>query len=77
MRRARALLDYLAKILKRGPIGTAIGGVMRRDASVRRRHGWWKLSKQLCARGEERTLLDGLWVKVPTYLNAKRLLVLS
>jgi citrate lyase subunit beta/citryl-CoA lyase len=27
------------------------------------------------ARGEERTLVDGLWVEVPTYLNAKRLLV--
>ena len=27
------------------------------------------------ARGDERTLVDGLWVEVPTYLNAKRLLV--
>ena len=27
------------------------------------------------ARGEERALVDGLWVEVPTYLNAKRLLV--
>ena len=26
------------------------------------------------ARGEERALVDGLWVEVPTYLNAKRLL---
>jgi citrate lyase subunit beta/citryl-CoA lyase len=26
------------------------------------------------ARGEERVLVDGLWVEVPTYLNAKRLL---
>jgi citrate lyase subunit beta/citryl-CoA lyase len=29
------------------------------------------------ARGEERALVDGLWVEVPTYLNAKRLLVQS
>jgi citrate lyase subunit beta/citryl-CoA lyase len=27
------------------------------------------------ARGEERALVDGLWVEVPTYLNARRLLV--
>ncbi len=27
------------------------------------------------ARGEERALVDGLWVEVPTYLNAKRMLV--
>ena len=27
------------------------------------------------ARGEDRALVDGLWVEVPTYLNAKRLLV--
>ncbi len=26
------------------------------------------------ARGEERALVDGLWVEVPTYMNAKRLL---
>ena len=26
------------------------------------------------ARGEERALVDGLWVEVPTYLNAKRML---
>lgn len=26
------------------------------------------------SRGEERALVDGLWVEVPTYLNAKRLL---
>jgi citrate lyase subunit beta/citryl-CoA lyase len=26
------------------------------------------------ARGEERALVDGLWVEVPTYLNARRLL---
>jgi len=26
------------------------------------------------ARGEDRVLVDGLWVEVPTYLNAKRLL---
>jgi citrate lyase subunit beta/citryl-CoA lyase len=26
------------------------------------------------ARGEERALVDGLWVEVPTYRNAKRLL---
>ena len=26
------------------------------------------------ARGEDRALVDGLWVEVPTYLNAKRLL---
>jgi len=26
------------------------------------------------ARGEERVLVDGLWIEVPTYLNAKRLL---
>ena len=25
------------------------------------------------ARGEDRTLVDGLWIEVPTYLNAKRL----
>jgi citrate lyase subunit beta/citryl-CoA lyase len=26
------------------------------------------------ARGEDRALVDGLWVEVPTYRNAKRLL---
>jgi citrate lyase subunit beta/citryl-CoA lyase len=26
------------------------------------------------ARGEERALVDGLWVEVPTYRNARRLL---
>ena len=26
------------------------------------------------ARGEDRALVDGLWVEAPTYLNAKRLL---
>jgi citrate lyase subunit beta/citryl-CoA lyase len=26
------------------------------------------------ARGEDRTLVDGLWIDVPTYLNAKRLI---
>ena len=29
------------------------------------------------ARGEDRALVDGLWVEVPTYLNAKRLLAQS
>jgi citrate lyase beta subunit len=26
------------------------------------------------ARGEDRVLVDGLWIEVPAYLNAKRLL---
>jgi citrate lyase subunit beta / citryl-CoA lyase len=25
------------------------------------------------ARGEERALVDGLWIEVPTYMNARRL----
>jgi citrate lyase subunit beta/citryl-CoA lyase len=29
------------------------------------------------ARGDERALVDGLWIEVPTYLNAKRLLAQS
>lgn len=29
------------------------------------------------ARGEDRVLVDGLWIEVPTYLNAKRLLANS
>jgi len=29
---------------------------------------------RLRARGEDRVLLEGAWVEVPTYLNAQRLL---
>ena len=33
-----------------------------------------KLRDGLAERGEDRVLVDGQWVEVPTYLNARRLL---
>jgi citrate lyase subunit beta/citryl-CoA lyase len=68
-------LGYRAKSLVRpdhaGPILASLVPSEAERAHARRMVEAFESAR---ARGEERALVDGLWVEVPTYLNAKRLL---
>lgn len=73
-RRSRRL-GYRAKSLVRPGHATAIRAALVPDAAdVERARRMVAAFEAARARGEERALVDGLWVEVPTYLNARRLL---
>ncbi|TWO67821.1 CoA ester lyase [Caenimonas sedimenti] len=68
-------LGYRCKSLVRpdhaGPIRAALVPDAAERAAAERLVTAFEAAR---ARGEERALVDGLWVEVPTYLNARRLL---
>jgi citrate lyase subunit beta / citryl-CoA lyase len=68
-------LGYQCKALVRsehaGPLNEAL---TPRDDDVRRATAIVDAFEAARARGEDRVLVDGLWVEVPTYRNARRLL---
>lgn len=68
-------LGYRAKSLVRAEHTAAIlAALMPSDAQKDQALRIVKAFEAARALGEERALVDGLWVEVPTYLNAKRLL---
>jgi citrate lyase subunit beta/citryl-CoA lyase len=68
-------LGYRAKSLVRSDHVLAIlGALTPSDAQKAQAHRMVEAFEAARARGEERALVDDLWVEVPTYLNAKRLL---
>jgi citrate lyase subunit beta/citryl-CoA lyase len=68
-------LGYRAKSLVRPDHVKSVRAGLVPDASELARAQQLVLAFEAArARGEERALVDGLWVEVPTYLNAKRLL---
>ena len=68
-------LGYRAKCLVRPDHTTAIlAALIPSDAQKAQAQRTVDAFEAARARGEERALVDGLWVEVPTYLNAKRLL---
>jgi citrate lyase subunit beta / citryl-CoA lyase len=68
-------LGYRAKSLVRPDHAAAIRAVLV-PSEAEREHAARVVAafEAARARGEERALVDGLWVEVPTYLNARRLL---
>ena len=68
-------LGYRAKSLVRpdhaGPLRAALVPNPEERAAAERMVAAFEAARD---RGEERALVDGLWVEVPTYLNARRLL---
>lgn len=69
-------LGYRAKSLVRPDHTAAIlAALMPSEGELAQARRMVEAFEAARARGEERTLVDGLWVEVPTYLNAKRLLV--
>jgi len=69
-------LGYRAKSLVRPDHAAAIlAALMPSEAEMAQAQRMVEAFEAARARGEERALVDGLWVEVPTYLNAKRLLV--
>jgi citrate lyase subunit beta/citryl-CoA lyase len=68
-------LGYRAKSLVRPDHAGAIAAALVPSAAERAQAGRMVQAFEAArARGEDRALVDGLWVEVPTYLNAKRLL---
>jgi citrate lyase subunit beta / citryl-CoA lyase len=68
-------LGYRAKSLVRPDHTAAIlAALTPSDAQKAQAQRMVEAFETARARGEERALVDGLWVEVPTYLNAKRLL---
>ncbi len=68
-------LGYRAKSLVRPDHTAAIlAALMPSEAEMAQAQRMVEAFEAARARGEERALVDGLWVEVPTYLNAKRLL---
>jgi citrate lyase subunit beta/citryl-CoA lyase len=68
-------LGYRAKSLVRPDHVPAVRGALVPDAAELAHARQMVLAFEAAReRGEERALVDGLWVEVPTYLNAKRLL---
>ena len=68
-------LGYRAKSLVRADHTAAIlAALIPSDAQKDQALRMVEAFEAARARGEERALVDGLWVEVPTYLNAKRLL---
>lgn len=69
-------LGYRAKSLVRPDHAATILAALRpSEAEKMRAQRIVESFETARARGEDRVLMDGLWVEVPTYLNAKRLLV--
>jgi citrate lyase subunit beta/citryl-CoA lyase len=68
-------LGYRAKSLVRPDHTAAIRAALTpSDAEKMQAQRMVEAFETARARGEDRALVDGLWVEVPTYLNAKRLL---
>ena len=68
-------LGYRAKSLVRPDHTAAIlAALIPSDAQKAQARAMVAAFDAARARGEDRALVDGLWVEVPTYLNAKRLL---
>ena len=68
-------LGYRAKSLVRPDHAAAIlAALIPSDAQMAQARRMVEGFDAARARGEDRALVDGLWVEVPTYLNAKRLL---
>ncbi len=68
-------LGYRSKSLVRPEHAEALNAVLTPgDEEVRRAAAMIAAFEAARARGEERALVDGLWVEVPTYRNARRLL---
>jgi citrate lyase subunit beta/citryl-CoA lyase len=71
-------LGYRAKSLVRPDHAAAIlAALVPGEAEIAQAHRMVEAFEAARARGEERALVDGLWVEVPAYLNAKRLLTQS
>ena len=67
-------LGYRAKALVRADHAAPLNAALTpSDAEVRRASALIAAFEAARARGEERALVDGLWVEVPTYRNARRL----
>ena len=68
-------LGYRCKSLVRPEHAAALNAAMSpQDDEVRRARAMVEAFEAARARGEDRALVDGLWVEVPTWRNAKRLL---
>ena len=68
-------LGYRSKALVRAEHARALNGAFTPDeAALRHAQAVVKAFEAARTRGEERVLVDGLWVEVPTYRNAWRLL---
>ena len=68
-------LGYRSKSLVRPEHAAAINAALTPDAeALRRAHALVGAFEAARARGEDRALVDGLWVEVPAYRNARRLI---
>ena len=68
-------LGYRSKSLVRAEHAAALNTVMTPGAGeIQRADAIVKAFEAARARGEDRALVDGLWVEVPTYRNAQRLI---
>jgi citrate lyase subunit beta/citryl-CoA lyase len=68
-------LGYRCKSLVRPEHAAALNAAMTpHDEEIRRARTMVEAFEAARARGEDRALVDGLWVEVPTWRNAKRLL---
>jgi citrate lyase subunit beta/citryl-CoA lyase len=68
-------LGYRCKALVRPEHASALNGALTPDATeLRRAQTIVDGFDAARARGEDRALVDGLWVEVPTYRNARRLI---
>jgi citrate lyase subunit beta/citryl-CoA lyase len=68
-------LGYRSKALVRPEHASALNGALTPDAEeVRRARAVIDGFDAARARGEDRALVDGQWVEVPTYRNARRLI---
>jgi citrate lyase subunit beta/citryl-CoA lyase len=68
-------LGYRCKSLVRPEHAAALNAAMTpHDEEIRRARTIVEAFEAARARGEDRALVDGLWVEVPTWRNAKRLL---
>ncbi len=68
-------LGYRSKALVRAEHAHPLNEILSpSDEDVRRAHAIVDGFEAARARGEDRALVDGLWVEVPTYRNARRLI---
>jgi len=68
-------LGYRAKSLVRPDhVAAILWALIPSDDEKAQAHRVVEAFETARARGEDRALVDGLWIEVPTYLNAKRLL---
>jgi citrate lyase subunit beta/citryl-CoA lyase len=68
-------LGYRCKAVVRPDHATVVNAALTPDATeVRRAEAMIAAFEAARARGEDRALVEGLWVEVPTYRNARRIL---